>query len=162
MLTELKTDREVFEYVKNHLLKQNQQSMCGSGCYYRGPQGTSCAIGCLIDDDFYDESLEDEWMFSADVTGAVFKSLPNWSSAVVTDMDTAYRSDAALNMLYFLQQIHDNSDPYTWEHDLNDLKSKIFDGNSLYVSKDIHLYDWYALGKRVALKTEIQAMKEMM
>jgi len=162
MLTELKTDREVFEYVKNHLLTQNQQSAYGNGCAYRGAQGRSCAIGCLIDDDFYDESLEDEWMYSSDVTGAVFKSLPNWSSAVVTDMHTAYRSDAALNMLYFLQQIHDNSDPYTWEYDLNDLESKIFDGDSSDVFDDIHLYDWYALGKRVALKTEIQAMKEMM
>jgi len=163
MLSELKTDRQVFEYVKNHLLKQNQQSMAGNGCVYRGPQGRSCAVGCLIADEFYDEFFENEWLYSEDVSYAVSKSLPNWSGSKdsVVDSFTAHRENASLKMLYFLQNIHDNSDPYTWEHDLIDLESKIFDDYSQYVSKDIHLYDWYALGKRVALITEIQAMKEL-
>ena len=162
MLTELKTDREVFEYVKNHLLTQNQQSAYVAGCAYRGPQGMSCAVGCLIGDEFYDESFEDDWLYSDDVTNAVSKSLPNWSSTVVIDIDSANRKDASFKMLYFLQNIHDNSNPYTWKYDLADLESKIFDDDSQYVSKDIHLYDWYALGKRVALITEIKEMKEKM
>jgi len=45
---------------------------------------------------------------------------------------------------------------------LNDLESKIFDDNSDSVSDDVRLYDWYSLGERIALKTEIEEAKEMM
>lgn len=157
MLSELKTDRQVFEYVKNHLLKQNQQSSHGSGCAYRGPYGMSCAVGCLIDDDHYDEELEDNDVFDGSVIDALLESVGNW----LVEVDDCL-SDKRILMLRLLQQIHDCTQAYTWEYDLNDLESKIFDDNSDSVSDDVHLYDWYSLGKKIALKTEIQEAKEMM
>lgn len=157
MLSELKTDREVFEYVKNHLLKQNEQSSHGSGCAYRDGQGMSCAVGCLIDDDHYHEDLEDNDVFDGGVIDALLESVGNW----LFEVDDCL-SDKRILMLRLLQQIHDCTQPYTWEYDLNDLESKIFDDNSDSVSDDVRLYDWYALGERIALKTEIESLKEMM
>lgn len=52
------TAQEVFDQVKNHLLKQNLRSMSGHRCRYRGPYGTKCAAGCLIGDDEYSVELE--------------------------------------------------------------------------------------------------------
>jgi len=157
MLSELKTDREVFEYVKNHLLKQNEQSSHGSGCAYRGAYGMSCAVGCLIDDDQYNEGLEDYDVFDGGVIDALLESVGDW----LVEVDDRL-SDKRILMLRLLQRIHDCTQPYTWEHDLNDLESKIFDDNSDSVSDDVCLYDYHVLGKRIALKTEIQEAKEMM
>ena len=157
MLSELKTDRQVFEYVKDHLLKQNQQSSHGSGCAYRGPYGMSCAVGCLIDDDHYDEELEDNDVFDGGVIDALLGSVGNW----LFEVDDCL-SDKRILMLRLLQQIHDCTQPYTWEYDLNDLESKIFDDNSDSISDDIRLYEWYGIGERIALKTEIEALKESM
>jgi hypothetical protein len=157
MLSELKTDREVFEYVKDHLLKQNQQSSYGSGCAYRGGQGMSCAVGCLIDDDHYDEELEDNDVFDGRVIDALLESVSNW----LVEVDDCL-SDKRILMLCLLQKIHDCTQPYTWEYDLNDLESKIFDENSDSVSDDVHLYDFYPSGKKIALKTEIQEAKDIL
>ena len=155
MLSELKTDRQVFEYVKDHLLKQNQQSSHGSGCAYRGPYGMSCAVGCLIDDDHYHEDLEDNDVFDGGVIDTLLMSVGNWLVEVNDRL-----SDKRILMLRLLQQIHDCTQPYTWEYDLNDLESKIFDENSDSVSDDVHLYDFYPSGKKIALKTEIQEAKK--
>lgn len=139
MLSELKTDREVFEYVKDHLLKQNQQSSHGSGCAYRGPQGMSCAVGCLIDDDHYDEELEDNDVFDGRVIDALLESVGNW----LVEVDDCL-SDKRILMLRLLQQIHDCTQPYTWEYDLNYLEGKIFDEGSDFVNHNIKNIDYKA------------------
>lgn len=52
------TEQEVFDKVKKHLLKQNSKAMDGDNCVYRSPNGSQCAIGCMIPDDQYDETME--------------------------------------------------------------------------------------------------------
>jgi hypothetical protein len=127
MLSDLTTDRQVFEYVKNHLLNQNMKSHDGADCLYRGPEGMSCAVGCLIDDDFYDESLEDNPAQFFLVISAVQDSIPNWNA----------QDDCSMLMLKILQQVHDNGDPYTWEHDLETFEHLFFDDGSDIVNQNI-------------------------
>jgi hypothetical protein len=56
--------QRTFDHIVRHMYKQGKPAASEGGCYYRtansdfgGPQ-LSCAIGCLIPDDKYDESLE--------------------------------------------------------------------------------------------------------
>jgi hypothetical protein len=54
------TIQEIFDKVTTHLLTQGKQSKVEDEplCLYRGPDGAMCAVGCLIKDEFYDKSLE--------------------------------------------------------------------------------------------------------
>jgi len=61
----MNTIQEVFDRVVAHLIKQGKQSLTeenrysySGGCSYRGVNGTSCAVGCLIPDDEYKVVLE--------------------------------------------------------------------------------------------------------
>ena len=53
----------VIEYIAHHLAKQNMVAVSVDGtCQYRGPNGSMCAIGCLITDEQiaqYDVVAED-------------------------------------------------------------------------------------------------------
>ena len=51
---------EQFDLVAKHLLTQGSQSLAADGrsCMYRGENGTKCAIGVVIADEFYDPSFE--------------------------------------------------------------------------------------------------------
>jgi len=119
----LKTDRDVFNHVRDHLLEQNQQSMYQSGgCVYRGSNGLSCAIGCLIADEHYDEdNMENEPVTVHDVMLGIDLSNPEWNT------NSRQRARA---MLFFLQRVHDDLTPYTWESDLNYLESILFEPGS--------------------------------
>ena len=49
-------EQEVFDRVARHLLTQRRKSMiersAGPVCAFRGVDGTKCAIGCLIPDQY--------------------------------------------------------------------------------------------------------------
>ena len=46
------TDQEVFDYVTEQLLIQNKRSGDISKCYYRSDDGSKCAVGLLMIDDY--------------------------------------------------------------------------------------------------------------
>jgi hypothetical protein len=52
--------QEIFERVGQHLVRQGKRSFDANknGCMYRGPDNTSCAVGCLIPDSEYDPKFE--------------------------------------------------------------------------------------------------------
>ena len=53
------TAQQTFEHVVKHLFKQGRRSYSdASGCLYKGPNNTSCAVGCLIPDDVYSTGME--------------------------------------------------------------------------------------------------------
>ena len=53
------TQQEIFDTVLAHLRKQGKASVSDMNlCQYRGPDGTSCAVGCLIPDELYDPLIE--------------------------------------------------------------------------------------------------------
>jgi hypothetical protein len=54
------TEQEMFDKVANHLFNQGCKSADACRCLYRGPNGTKCAIGCLIPDELYKLAFESE------------------------------------------------------------------------------------------------------
>ena len=93
------TMQEIFDKVSTHLLTQGKKSksMLTNTCLYRGPGGTSCAVGCLIKDEFYTEDLENKLSVSTPVTEALEKS----GVTVTQEIDKLLRD---------LQKLHDGDD----------------------------------------------------
>lgn len=86
------------ETVVRHMFKQGVQSGDGDACFYRGPNGTSCAVGCLIPDDQYDPNMDSQ--VHATSIGAVykrFKDLPFFKNLTTKD----------IKFLEKLQSVHD-------------------------------------------------------
>ena len=53
------TNQEIFNHVVTHLREQGQPAVSTDGlCSYRTPDGLSCAVGCLIDEDEYQEEMD--------------------------------------------------------------------------------------------------------
>lgn len=52
--------QKIFEKIIKHLIKQKVRSYdyCDIGCVYRGPNGTKCAVGCLLTDKIYRSDME--------------------------------------------------------------------------------------------------------
>jgi hypothetical protein len=102
-LDELKTDRDVFEFIKNHLLTQGERSIMEdeTTCAYLGAEGKKCAVGALIREDIYHYSIEEKPVNHSLVRSAVTKSVPNWIINI--------------EMLGELQSIHDGTSDFDWE-----------------------------------------------
>lgn len=88
--------QEVFNTVLRHLAKMTDQAVDGAACCYRTPEGNSCAVGCLINDDEYNPDME-----GSGVAGLGLM-LPE-------------RLRGCVGLLKALQMIHD--DPRNWERD---------------------------------------------
>jgi hypothetical protein len=111
----LKTDYDVFQYVKAHLLNQNERSLDPHTlqCNYRSENEKGkilmCAVGCLIHDDYYSEEIENLSASNEDVKLCIENSIPSW--IVNTDM------------LNELQHIHDEYEHDEWNLKLYNLES---------------------------------------
>lgn len=95
--------QEVFDYVCNHLLTQNEKSVDyidptnedSISCKYRNEDGLKCAAGCLIGDEEYLYEME----------GFI------WSDMVVEfNVTSEYKS-----LIRELQKIHDTYPTSEWE-----------------------------------------------
>jgi hypothetical protein len=121
MNIELKTDYDVFNYVKEHLLNQNQRSLdpWSLQCQYRSQTEDGkvlmCAVGCLIDEDLYSEKIENLSASNEDVMKAIRGSITNWK----------VNSD----MLGELQNIHDEYEPDNWSLKLEYFESYFNEDN---------------------------------
>lgn len=106
------TNKEAFNTVKDHLLKQQERSTEGGACAYRGNNDLKCAIGCLIKDEEYRPNME------GNTVGELWEKglLP----ASINEVD--------MYVLNCLQTIHDGEEPDYWHEELDelefDLKSK--------------------------------------
>lgn len=89
--------QEIFDYVANHLITQGTASMRESNltCAYRGMNGTSCAVGCLMHETEYRKAFE----------GASLQGLLGYHPS----MDPALhkRLDDNRILLSDLQRVHD-------------------------------------------------------
>lgn len=88
------TSQEVFEYVANHLLTQNEVSQDGGACMYRHGN-LKCAAGCLISDDEYDEEMEHK----------------QWTKK----LEYAMKFPQHLNLIRSLQRVHDSHPVCDWK-----------------------------------------------
>lgn len=118
---------EVFNKVEAHLLSQGAKSMSyaidstvkTSACAYRGEMGRSCAIGCLIKDQFYHRGLEGlvMWIDMLPYEPELAKALT--SSGIELNSVMTY-------MLYDLQRLHDAENIEYWEEGLQKLREIYF------------------------------------
>lgn len=53
------TMQQIFDKCITHLRTQKVPSIEAGDCLYRGPNGLKCAVGALITDEAYKDSLED-------------------------------------------------------------------------------------------------------
>ena len=102
------TDQQMFTKVARHLIKQGKKSIKDGQCLYRGPEGTSCAIGCLIPDEMYTEEIEGKAVSEHEALELVLASLG------ITN----------LNLAMDLQSIHDGYSPDSWKSSLGFLAEK--------------------------------------
>lgn len=103
------TEQEVFDHVSKHLLSQGCESVkheedekyIRTYCLYRGPNGTKCAAGCLIDDTEYKVEMENlPWQ-----TLCERRIVPFSHQELIVD----------------LQEIHDKYTPDEWSEKLKKL-----------------------------------------
>ncbi len=86
--------QQVYDQVKEHLMKQNAKSIRGDTCAYRGNDGLKCAAGCLISDEEYEGIREcQDW-----TTQLLYNRVPN-----------AHRK-----LISALQRVHDRRPVDEW------------------------------------------------
>jgi hypothetical protein len=71
----------IFDTVITHLVTQKVQSLQEWGaCSYRGINGTSCAVGCLISDEDYKDEMDDNDECDSSIEYVLnhFHHLPEW------------------------------------------------------------------------------------
>ena len=97
--------QQVFDFVANHLLRQNQKALQHEICKYRVENSDlKCAAGCLIPDDIYDPKME-----GTRYHGLIPKyAFPNEHVYLIEE----------------LQSIHDSESVKDWKEQLNILAKK--------------------------------------
>lgn len=96
--------QEIFDKVAQHLITQGKPSASYDNegikhCLYRGPDGTKCAVGCLIPDEEYSKDIE-----SYRVRHIIEVSLTEGINPVIS----SFSND--VNLLHDLQKVHDYCD----------------------------------------------------
>ena len=112
------TNLELIATVRTHLLQQGVKSINPTTlrCLYRGPNGTKCAIGCLIPDDKYEERFEKHG-FSAwpDTTpGSILTALRKATGLSLSQLPLAGR----------LQAVHDHYPVEEWVAQLDSIETE--------------------------------------
>lgn len=97
-------NQSVFDKIVGHLRKQGCKSQSGPAdsyrCLYRGPKGTKCAAGCLIEDDEYLPEMESQ-KFNSLIRSSLGESLQRFSNNQ--------------DLICALQNIHDETSVSGWE-----------------------------------------------
>lgn len=107
------TNQSLFDTISTHLLtqkvpaKSDTPGPTGVSCRYRY-NNLSCAIGCLVKDDLYDESLESKTISNDYVIKIVAKSLGVTNKIV----------EKHVPFLATLQKVHDRVNPDAWRFTL--------------------------------------------
>jgi hypothetical protein len=105
--------QEVFNKVRDHMLKQNARSTnVYNRCQYRGDNGLMCAAGCLILDEMYRPDmdageLELSW-------GSVCNRYPKLRDSISTDSNVH-------SLISNLQGVHDNILVHNWPEALKNM-----------------------------------------
>lgn len=123
--------RAIFEHVKNHLLTQGVKAIEGGeggGCRYSVTtygMHLRCAVGCLIEDIYYDNRMEGNLFVEIDGDGGYLKR----SKGIVYDavMNSIRRplELADIIVLRKLQLIHDRHEPSEWPTLLDKLEAQL-------------------------------------
>lgn len=98
--------QEVYTKVRKHLLAQGTPARSGANCLYRTSQGLSCAVGCLIDDEFYHKNFEGNNVDDDRILHALESSGIDLADGLY-NRNNEYRTMP--DMLGDLQAIHDSA-----------------------------------------------------
>lgn len=104
--------QQVFEIAAKHLIKQGVKAKVDGACAYRGDHGTMCAVGVLIPDKYYSDSIEGhvpDLIDNSDlfpVLSQIFGDGWDWEM---------------FRLLVGLQNVHDDHAPCAWEDALKNL-----------------------------------------
>lgn len=120
----MKTLQDIFNTVATHLLKQGRRSEDNTGaCLYRdGPR--MCAVGVLIADEHYHETLE----YQGVATTAVMTSLERSGWPCTEEAEGLYCK---------LQCVHDNVMPRNWREELASV-AKIYNLDASCLNTESH------------------------
>ena len=55
-----KSEQELYDYIGTFLIKQGKQSKDDNGCVYRSPNGTKCAVGCVLSNSYYRKRMDND------------------------------------------------------------------------------------------------------
>ena len=119
------TKQEIFDKVAVHLISQGCKSMLPDSpavCAYRGPEGRTCAVGCLIPDEYYSKSMENrDVLHSTPVREALTAAevLPPEERFLAEFQDDYPGS--TLSLLRTLQRVHDDGFVSDWNHRFRDV-----------------------------------------
>lgn len=124
------TKQEIFNKVRDHLLAQGKaakgplsQDSGNMTCMYRAPDGSKCAIGCLIPDDKYFPEME----------GGPFQQFTHILAPAlgIQEDDLEMFSKSGLQkLLSDLMWVHDNTSPLIWAKKLE----HVADQNGLQIT----------------------------
>lgn len=96
------TEQEVFDFVANHLLTQNEKAEINFQCRYRGDNGLKCAAGALMTDEEYLPSFDESPVGCGWGALVLKEQVPNTHCEFIRE----------------LQMVHDCSLPHNWYHEL--------------------------------------------
>lgn len=117
--TEKEAMQDLFDVVSTHLLTQNARSTVDGGpygCAYRGIYNRSCAVGCLIPDDKYEDAMEGDF-------GALIKRWPDairskYLEWLVNEDGFLDNTTEMASLVRELQLLHDYTDVTAWAGEL--------------------------------------------
>lgn len=111
------TEEQLFDYIADHLLAQRKRSIniekhdtfSNEFCAYRGNDGLSCAAGCLIPDDLYEEKMEHQ----------------NWDD-ITCDFPLLQPKNKKLDIIIKnMQHLHDTMPVEKWEEKIKEFKGSL-------------------------------------
>lgn len=106
------TKQKVYDKVARHLLTQNEKAVLEENmCRYRTPDGRKCAVGCLIPDDVYHDSIE------GDTVRRLLCSARDISTVLRQNLSYEVHGE----LLSALQTLHDESEVRTWRKGLREI-----------------------------------------
>jgi len=131
-LKSIKTDLELFNYIKTHLLQQNKRSAIDyESCMYfmvdvsDGVDIVSCAVGAIMDIELY---MNAEHAIEETEVQEVWRQYPYIIKDSLPEMVI---SRDTIEMLRVLQMVHDTIEPTHWAGDL-DGEDWVFDSSGSF------------------------------
>lgn len=116
------TKQEIFTKVKNHLLQQNTKSAEEEICKYRHGS-LACAVGCLIEDEFYSPKLEYQSVKFA-FRNRFFITKATALNQALSKSGIDVYDETIQKLLMELQHLHDSHQPQNWPIELEKLAEK--------------------------------------
>lgn len=115
------TDQEVFDYVTEQLLIQNKRSGTDTKCFYRSSDGSKCAVGLLMMDDY-----RKEFDYCKQVQNIPGRMVWNSMPLVRILKDFYPNAVPRFRLLNVLQYIHDYFEPEEWQIIFPEVRKELF------------------------------------